>query len=163
MSRRLTLIAISLLALAGASASGSTQTTPLASFRPAHGWIVVQAGADNPSLVVAVTTPDAAAVHPVALFESFKKLSPRGILIWADTAGRRRKGFPPAKTWPPKLTNFRIDHGWEGQPAPNIQQRTWVRAVHGWDLDIRVFFATQQPSATLKTRAQAELRQLHLP
>jgi hypothetical protein len=163
MSCKLTLAAILLLALGTATSSASSPATRLASFRTAPGWLVAQAGADNPSLVVAVTTRDAAAVYPVALFGSFKKLSPGGILIWADTVGRGRKDFPAAAAWPPKLTSFRVDHGWEGQPAPNIQQRTWVRSVHGWDLDIRVFFATQRPGPALQTRAQAELDRLRLP
>jgi hypothetical protein len=127
------------------------------------GWVVVRAGADNPALVVAVTSRDAAAVHPVALFGSFKKLSRGGILVWADTVGRGRKGFPAASVWPPHLTSFRVDHGWEGQPAANIQQRVWVGSVHRWDLDIRVFFATQRPTAALRGRAQGELDRLRPP
>ena len=151
-------LTVALAATAGASASRPR----LASFRSASGWLVEQAGADNPSLVVAVTAPDASAAHPVALFGSFKKLSRSGILVWVDTAGRGRKGFPAATAWPPRLARFRIDHGWEGQPAANIQQRVWVRSVHGWDLDFRVFFATQDPSSALQAeppRRRAMMRE----
>lgn len=112
---------------------------------------------------MAVTTPDVAAIHPVALFGSFKKLSRHGILVWADTVGHGRKGFPSRPTWPPRLASFRIDHSWEGQPAPNIEQRTWVGAVHAWDLDVRVFFGTRRPDAALRAQAQAELQRLRLP
>ena len=136
---------------------------PLAGFRPASGWIVASAGASNPGLVVAVTAPDVAAIRPVALFGSFKKLSRDGILVWAEAAGRGLPGFPSRVAWPPRLASFRIDHGWEGQPAPNIEQRTWVGVVHGWDLDVRVFFATQHPSLRLRARAQAELEHLRPP
>src|SRR5215471_18615797 len=80
-------LTVALAATAGASASRAR----LASFRSASGWLVEQAGADNPSLVVAVTAPDASAAHPVALFGSFKKLSRSGLLVWVDTAGRGRK------------------------------------------------------------------------
>jgi hypothetical protein len=47
--------------------------------------------------------------------------------------------------------------------AANIQQRTWVGSVHGWDLDVRVFFATQRPSLALQAQAQAEVNRLRLP
>ena len=113
--------------------------------------------------MVAVTASDVAAVRPVALFGSFKKLSRKGILVWAYTVGRDRPSFPSRAVWPPPLASFRTDHGWEGQPAPNIEQRTWVGEVQGWDLDVRVFFATQHPAASLLARAQAEINRLTLP
>ena len=161
--RGLALLAVLAVALGIATTGGSAPESRLASFRPASGWLVERAGADNPSLVVAVTARDASTVHPVALFGSFKKLSRNGILVWADTVGRGRPGFTTATAWPPRLARFRVDHGWEGQPAANIQQRVWVGSVHGWDLDIRVFFATQHPSAALRAKAQAELSRLRLP
>jgi hypothetical protein len=156
-------LAASTAALTGAVAGASAARSPIAGFGPAAGWLVERAGTSNPSLVLAVTAPDASAIHPVALFSSFKKLSPHGILLWADTVGSRRKGFPPRSTWPPRLATFRIDDGWEGQPATNIQQRIWIGSVLGWDLDVRVFFATQRPNAALRAEAQAELNRLRLP
>jgi hypothetical protein len=161
--RTLAPIAVLAVALGVATAGASAPATRLAGFRSASGWLIVPAGAANPSLVVAVTARDAAVVHPVALFGSFKKLSRGGILVWADTVGRGRRDFPTASSWPPQLPDFRVDHGWKGQPAANIQQRTWVRSVHRWDLDVRVFFATQRPSSALRARAQAELNRLRLP
>jgi hypothetical protein len=161
--RGLALLAALAVALSIATIGASTPGSRLAIFRPAPGWLVERAGATNPTLVVAVTASDASAVHPVALFGSFKKLSPGGILVWADTVGRGRGGFPTRSAWPPHLASFRVDHGWEGQPAANLQQGVWVGAVHGWDLDIRVFFATQHPSAALRAQAQAEVNRLRLP
>jgi hypothetical protein len=65
--------------------------------------------------------------------------------------------------WPLRLSSFRVDHGWEGQPAANVQQRLrWV-VVHGWHLDVRVYFGTQHPSKRLLAKAQAELDRLRLP
>jgi len=157
------MLGASAVALTLANAGASAARSPLLSFRPASGWLVERAGPGNPSLVVAVTARDRAAVQPVALFGSFTKLSRNGILVWADTIGRGRTGFPTATAWPPRLARFRIDRGWEGQPAGNIQQRVWVGSVRGWDLDIRVFFATQQPGAALRAKAQAELSRLRLP
>ena len=160
---RFVLAAALALGLGTATAGAGAPTTRLATFDPAPGWLAVRAGADNPSLVVAVTARDAAAVHPVELFGSFAKLSRTGILVWADTAGRGLGGFPRVSAWPPRLAAFRVEHGWEGQPAPNIEQRVWVGSVRGWDMDVRVFFATQRPGSTLEARAQAELHRLRLP
>jgi hypothetical protein len=149
--------------LVGIAAAAAVSTPPYASFRPAPGWIVARAGVADPGLVVAVTARDAGVLHPFGLFDSFTKLSPRGAIVWAATIGRRRPGFPLRTTWPPRLSTFRVDRGFEGQPAPNIQQRVWVGDVRGWDMDVRVFFATQHPSAELLAAAEAELRRLRLP
>jgi hypothetical protein len=157
------LLAALVVVLATATIGVSARLSPLATFRPASGWLVERAGADNPSLVVAVTARDASVIRPVALFGTFKELSRDGVLVWADTVGRGRKDFPPRSAWPPRLGSFRVDHGWEGQPAPNIQQRVWVGSVQGWDLDVRIFFATQRPSSALRAQAQAELDRLRLP
>ena len=115
---------------------------------------------------MAVTAPDAAAVSPFTVFASLKRLSPGGILIWATTLGQghgaRASSFPHAR-WPLRLSAFRVDHGWECQPAANVEQRLrWV-AVGRWQLDVRVYFATQHPSKQLVADAQAELDRLLLP
>ena len=115
-------------------------------------------------MAVAVTTPDAARLEPFKPFLGFKRLSPRGIIVWATTLARTGTltEFPPLR-WPPLLSTFRVDRGWEGQPAADIQQRLkWGRAG-GWDLEIRVYFATQHPDKRLLKRTQAELRRLRLP
>lgn len=157
------LLVVLAISLGTVSTGSSAPGYRLASFSPARGWLVVRAGASNPSLVVAVTASDASAVHPVALFGSLKKLSRDGVLAWVDTVGRGRSDFPATSRWPPQLTSFHVEHGWEGQPAANIQQRVWTGEVDGWDLDVRVFFATQRPSAAVKAVAQAEIRRLRLP
>src|SRR5207237_5314960 len=74
-ARGLALLAASAVALTSGIVGASAGSPSLASFRPAAGWLVERAGASNPSLVVAVTAADASAVHPVALFGSFKRLS----------------------------------------------------------------------------------------
>jgi hypothetical protein len=61
------------------------------------------------------------------------------------------------------LAGFRLDRMWEGQPAPNIQQRLRWATVAGWHLDVRVYFATQHPGKALLASAQAELNRLLLP
>jgi hypothetical protein len=113
-------------------------------------------------MVVAVTARDAAVIHPFALFGSLRRLSRSGILVWAVTIGRGRHGFA-RRRWPPRLASFRVERGWEGQPASSVQQRVWLGAVHGWDMDVRVYFGTQTPSVRLRAKAQAELLRLRLP
>jgi len=166
-----TALALGLCALAGGGGAAASPSASLAlpppTLRPAPGWVVVRpTRAEQPgvyaSMLVAATRRDVAVLHPFAPFTGLKRLSSRGILVWATTIGRGRSGFARIK-WPPVLSAFRVDHGWEGQPAPNIQQRLQFGAVHGWDLDVRVYFATQHPDKRLLQKAQAELRRLLPP
>jgi hypothetical protein len=97
-------------------------------------------------------------------FVGLRQLSTSGIVIWASTSGRGgvTRVFTTSR-WPLRLSSFRVDHGWEGQPAANVQQRLrWV-VVHGWHLDVRVYFGTQYPPKRLLAKAQAELDRLRLP
>lgn len=113
-------------------------------------------------MIIAVIANDLAAAHPFAPFTSLTRLSTNGILIWATTIGRNRPTFAPIP-WPPRLSSFRVDHGWEGQPAANVQQRLKWGVVRGWDMDVRVYFATQHPGKKLLQEAQAQLDRLVLP
>lgn len=65
--------------------------------------------------------------------------------------------------WPPRLSAFRVDHGWEGQPAANVQQRLKWGVINGWDMDVRVYFGTEHPNKQLLRKAQAQLDRLILP
>lgn len=165
---RVFVVALSLVAAVAGSATGSSATPqPSPRLRAAPGWVVVKpTKTEQPglyaSMVVAVTAPDLAAVRPFAPFTGFKRLSKRGIIVWATTIGRNRATFKPIR-WPPRLSSFRVDHGWEGQPAPNIQQRLKWGVIDGWDMDVRVYFATQHPGKQLLREAQAELDRLLLP
>jgi len=154
----------------GARSHSAKSALPPPAFRPDPGWVVLAHGPSEPSLsvqtAVAVTAPDAAALQPFAPFDGFTRLGPTGILVWATTMGGVQTSpyppFPRAR-WPLRLATFRLDRGWEGQPATNIQQRLrWV-AVGGWNLDVRVYFATQHPDEALLRQAQAELDRLVFP
>ena len=117
-------------------------------------------------MVIAVTAGDVGVLHPFAPFVGYKRLRPRGIIIWATTLGRvATSPFPsfPRASWPLRLAVFRTDRGWEGQPAPNIQQRLRAVSVHGWNLEVRVYFATQHPDKKLLAQAQAQLDRLLVP
>ena len=105
-----------------------------------------------------------AGAGPYGFTDGLERLRGNGVVIVAATIGRGGAGQGWALgRWPLRLSSFRIDRGWEGQAADNIQQRLrWV-AVRGWDLDIRVYFGTQHPSTSLLASVQAELNRLTVP
>ena len=132
-------------------------------FAPAAGWTILHPSTE-PRTVLAVTAPDARSQEPFAAFTSLRRLRRDGVLIWADASrpDARVGPFPRARL-PLRLRDFRVDHGWEGQPAPNVQQRLrWVE-VAGWNLEVRVYFGTQHPGRALLAKTQAEIDRLRLP
>lgn len=164
------------LALAGmivvvtpAVASQRASTLPPPSFRPAVGWWTLSTGptTTNGQVAPEVWAASDRGTGQQALFNLFvglKRLSSTGIVIWATAAGRGGPTRVFTKTrWPLKLGSFRLDHGWEGQPAANIQQRLRWATVAGWHLDVRVYFGTQDPTKATLAKAQAELNRLTLP
>ncbi len=166
-------LALCAFAVGGAAAASRSASLapPSARFRPAAGWIVAKpTRSEQPhtftSMVIAVTADDIALLHPFAPFVGLKRLRPRGIIIWATTIGRvATSPFPPfpRASWPLRLSAFRIDRGWEGQPAPNIQQRLRAVSIRGWNLEVRLYFATQHPDKKLLAEAQAQLDRLLPP
>ena len=153
----------------GAAASpGSAHLSPPA-FRASPAWVTVTTGPTNPTLpppqVWAITARgNVSALRPFDLFNGLRALSRDAILIWASTSGRGgpTRVFTRAK-WPLRLSTFRVDRIWEGQPRPRVQQRLRWASVNGWRLDVRVYFATQHPNKRLLRAAQAELDRLLLP
>jgi hypothetical protein len=167
-------VALVLLMLSGtggtvASPRASGGVLPPPSLEPAAGWWTRTSWPTNardfaPEVKAA---SDRGGASPTQLFNFFvglRKLTANGIVIWASTSGRG--GATPVFTksgLPLRLSSFRVDHGWEGQPAGNVQQRLrWV-VVDGWHLDVRVYFGTQHPSKALLAKAQTELNRLRLP
>jgi hypothetical protein len=150
------------------------------SFQPAlDEWLTVTTGATrhrftmNPPRAIGIAPQvwaitirrsDLSALQPYSLGTGLRRLRRSAVLIWASTGGTGGPTavYTPAR-WPLRLRSFRVDHNWETQPAPNIQQRLRWAAVHGWRLDVRVYFATQHPSKRLLRIAQAELNRLRLP
>jgi hypothetical protein len=160
-------------ALGGNTAASSLASVapPAPTFRPATGWVVrAPTRSEQPntfaSMRVAVTAGEASVLRPFAPFVGFKRLRARGIIIWTTTVGSVASSpFPPfpRARWPLRLSGFRLDRGWEGQPAPNIQQRLRAVSVRGWNFEVRIYFGTQNPNEELLNEAQAELDRLTLP
>jgi hypothetical protein len=150
-------------------AAGRRASLPPPSFRPSAAWLSVTTGSSNipnlaPSVWAITARSNLAALAPFDNFRNLRNLSRNAVYIWATTAerGAANSTFRHAE-WPLRLSRFRVDHVWEGQPAANVQQRLrWV-AVQGWQLDVRVYFATQHPTRRLLAAAQQELHRLLLP
>jgi len=162
------LFALGSATAAGAQTTASAAVLPPPSFRPAVGWWTMSTGPmDSSQGAPEVKAASDSGVSPAVLFNFFvglRRLSRSGIVIWASSSGRGGATAVFTKAhWPLRLSTFRVDHGWEGQPAANVQQRLrWV-VVRGWHLDVRVYFGTQRPSRALLAKAQAELDRLQLP
>ena len=148
----------------------AARTLPPPGIRSNPAWLTVTTGPTNASqhlppqlfAITAKANPDA--LIPFGVFDGLKKLGASAALIWATTISKSGHPFTFKRgAWPPRLNDFRLDHGWEGQPLPRIQQRLLWVAVQGWNLDIRVYFGTQHPSKALLASVQAELNRLMLP
>ena len=178
MSRRVVAMALGLstllaLALLGGAASSPAASKggplPAPSLRPSSAWLSVTTGSSNisnlaPAVWAITARSNLAALAPFNNFDNLRHLSRNAVYLWATTAGR---GGPDATfkraEWPLRLSRFRLDRGWEGQPAPNVQQRLRWAAVRGWHLDVRIYFATQHPSGQQLRATQQELNRLLLP
>jgi len=149
------MVRLAVLILVGVSAL----PPPGARSNPA--WNTVTTGSQ---LFALTAKANADALTLLGVFDGLRKLGPNDALIWATTL--RRGAFPrpfPSAAWPPRLGDFRVDHGWEGQPLSRIQQRLLGLTSHGWSLDVRVYFGTQHPSRRLLADVQAELGRLTAP
>ena len=105
--------------------------------------------------------------EPAADFpqETVTRLEPDAIVVWACASvpsGNGSSNFSPA-TLPLKLSDADVQPGWEGQPNGDAPQYLLWRSANGYDLDVRVFFGTQHPSAGSLEEAQAELDRLEVP
>jgi hypothetical protein len=167
---RLFLLLALVVAVSPASAAQRSSTLPPPGVRRNPAWLTVTTGPTTasqqlpPQLFAITPKSHADELTPFGFFGGLKRLNPTASAIWAMTL--RRGGFANAfkpATWPPHLADFRVDHGWEGQPLPRIQQRLLALTTHGWSLDVRVYFGTQHPSRALLASVQAELSRLLLP
>jgi hypothetical protein len=165
----LALAALVALALSAGGVASRVRLLPPPGARPSSDWISRTSGPTDPSealpqLFVVTSAP----AHPrpglpLVIFTGLRRLAVDGALIWASTTSRGRYDHFKTDTWPPRLSHFRVDHGWEGQPEARIQQRLLWFTTGRWSFDVRVYFGTQHPSRTLLTTVQHELDRLTLP
>ena len=162
--------AIGVVGTTSAAESQRAGTLPPPGLRSNAAWLTVTTGATDPSQqspqVFAITPvrTNLDALVPFDVFGGLKVLEANAALLWASTSGR---GGPSSTfkqvVWPPRLSDFRLDRSWEGQPLRRIQQRLLWMTVGGWRLDVRVYFGTQSPSKPLLAAVQAELNRLTVP
>jgi hypothetical protein len=167
---RLAVLVILVVAVSSAAADQLSGTLPPPGILGNPAWLTVTTG---PTTASQQLPPQLLAITPrshadqLTLFDGFdglKKLDATAALIWATTIGKAGDPFTFKRLpWPPRLIDFRVDHGWEGQPLGRIQQRLLAIAVGGWNLDVRVYFGTQHPSKPLLASVQAELDRLIVP
>jgi hypothetical protein len=160
---------VAVVLVSAATAAQRPSTLPPPGIDPNPAWLTVTTGPTNasqqlPQVFALTARSNDDALIPFGVFDGLKKLDASAALIWASTSGTGGSTNTfKAVAWPPRLTDFRVDHGWEGQPLPRIQQRLLWIAAGGWRLDVRVYFGTQHPSKSLLATVQAELNRLTLP
>jgi len=166
----LAVLVVFVVAVPSALADDRSSALPPPGVRGNPAWFTVTTGPmtasqqEPPQLFALTARSNPDALTPLGVFDGLKKLGPGDALIWATTD--RRGAFPrPFKSaaWPPHLADFRVDHGWEGQPLSRIQQRVLDLMTHGWSLDVRVNIGTQHPAKSLLHAVQPELNRLTLP
>jgi hypothetical protein len=161
--RALIWIAAALL-LAGCGSPNPSDETPGLHFSSASGWnSLSEVGSGCPTGGATASTGtirDAPSDFPG---ETIRQLPTTDTLVWVcSTEGGGPAEFPPAAL-PLQLSDARVDEGWEGQPNVDVPQYLLWRRVGRYDLDVRVFFGSQHPTAGRLAEAQAELDRLRLP
>jgi hypothetical protein len=153
-----------------AMAAQRASTRPPLGLRGNAASLSVTTGATDPaqeSPSVFAITPirtNLSALVPFGVNSGLKVLEANAALIWATTTGNAGHPYTFKRAaWPPRLHDFRLDHSWEAQPLPRIQQRLIWFTVSSWNLNVRVYFGTQHPNKLLLAFVQAELNGLTLP
>lgn len=132
---------VAVAAAAGVPASGAARdarSLPPPSVHASTAWLSSSSGPTDPTkalpqLFIVTRAP----AHPrpplpLSISGGLRQLAPTGALIWASTASRGHYDHFKYDAWPPRLSHFRIDRAWEGQPQLRIQQRPLWFTSHGW-------------------------------
>ena len=161
----LRVVAVILVAFAAGCCAGTTHAvkpatagrSPQPTLSAADGWMTRTADTGG------IAFAEASTVAPRESLEMFpdatlRSLPTDGIVIYASGyQAREAKPSFRAIPLPYRLSEFRHDQGWEGQPAANVPQYVLFTSLHRHLLDVRVFFGTQSPSGQQLAQAQAEL------
>jgi hypothetical protein len=135
----------------------TTGRSPQPTLSAADGWMTRTVDPGGIAFAEASTVPprESLDTFPDA---TLRNLPADGIVIYAS-GYQARESKPPfrALPLPYRLSEFRHDQGWEGQPAANVPQYVLATSLDNHLLDVRVFFGTQSPSGQQLAHAQAEL------
>jgi hypothetical protein len=144
-------------------------TTHELTFAPAAGWKQVDTGANPPApqtqsaIAANVRIKDPPGVAHAD--ETVQDLPATGIVITASiSAPMPSNGASfPERSLPLRLTAADVRHSFEAQPNPDVPEYLLWQRVNGFALDVRVFFGSQDPTASLVAEAQTELERLRVP
>ncbi len=151
--------------------SGDPTTIPGPQFAQTDGWTTDQTGAhpasdeDTPVAVASTIPLTGSDAFPAFPDSTLAALPADGIVLWATAYPPfgPTSGFFPPRTLPFKIADaVEVDPQWEGQPNSSVPQYVLLGTVDGIQLDVRVYFGTQNPGDDLVAKAQAELDTLSL-
>jgi hypothetical protein len=144
-----------------------------AAFRPADGWRTGSSGprpieADGDWTVSwAATVPYRDPWEALPIQETLESLPDNGIVIWVslsrwcDPDGSRERFRVLPR--PYQLSDFDVLPGWEGQIRDIPEYRLWTQVEGEYEVDLRVYFGSPDPTEDMLARAQGELDRLELP
>jgi hypothetical protein len=144
---------------AGASCGGTAVKVASATriqFAPARDW--TQAAAGRSAIAANVPLRDGPGVPHADL--TTRDLPSTGIVVTASLL-EGRAAFSE-RTLPLRLSDADVRHSFEGQVNADVPEYVLWRSVDGVDVDVRIFFGTQQPDAATLAAAQAALERLVL-
>jgi hypothetical protein len=150
---------------------------PAPSFHSAPGWYTATSGPITPgphgilpdapmawAANVPLPTHQAVSGYPTSTLAS---LPVNGVAITVSLDTRTSPVKPdanfPTMSLPLYLSRASRERTWEGQVAPNVPEYTLLGTVKQQYVDVRIFFGTQKPAASVLHEAQRELANLVIP
>jgi hypothetical protein len=159
------------------SAHRGRSSFPAPSFHSASGWYTASSGPISPGadgilpnapMAWAANIPlpahQAVRGYPTSTLAS---LPVNGVAITVTLDTRRSPVKPdanfPTTSLPLDLSRATYQPVWEGQVAPNVPEYILLGTVKQQYVDVRIFFGTQKPAASVLLDAQRELANLVIP
>jgi hypothetical protein len=98
---------------------------------------------------------------------TLESLPPDGIVIWVSLSRwcypRGSEQGSPIVRRPYRLRDFDVQPGWEGQVRDLPKYQLWTQVEGQYEVDLRVYFGSPDPTEDMLARAQGELDRLELP
>jgi hypothetical protein len=135
--------------------------------KPASGWYVITTGPKSPPTapsVLAATIPVRRDPGGAAALQhsTIDALPPGGIVVQAGNYGRQKMANSPVRRPPLTIRGAQIRRCFEGISCRHAYAVLLAR-VHGWNIEVWVWFAGPHPARAQRARADAEVRRLILP
>jgi hypothetical protein len=157
---------------------------PPPTFEPAPGWYLASTGTVDPEaelipITWAANVPFSQADLAEARIagslgfppaETLRTLDADQIALVALLWSADRRNAPtgpdqnfPTRELPLRLSDADVRSSWEGQVHSDVPEFLLLAWAGGWNLDVRVYFGSQEPSEETLAEAQAQLDRLRLP